>query len=268
MKISLRPGPKTAIPEDRTFDPGSNIVIFTSAKGGSGCSFLADSVASYMACKTTLNVLLVDMNQGRMDSRMVFGLDGSLHVRDMGDLPAVLETLDTSLLKKIVINMEDSLNIILPSLDVENRDIFHTGNLDVFIEALRDHFDLVIIDMPGNLIGHIDLSETDIPDRFIFVSLPDNVSASNTRLLMDHVGHYRTSYDFYLVINKYNIRQAVSPAGLSNMVRHPVAAFIPYDPDIEAIVNSRGPGSIFKYNLKAVRNISGLAQKIYQGLGI
>jgi pilus assembly protein CpaE len=267
MRISLRPGPETAIPEDRTFNPGSNIIIFTSAKGGAGCSFLADSVAAYMACKTTLNVLLVDMNPGRMDSRMVFGLDG-LHVRDMGSLPAVLETMDTSALKKIVINMEDSLNIILPSLDAENRNIFHTGSLNVFIEALRDHFDLVIIDMPGNLMGQIDLSETDIPDRFIFVSLPDNVSAANTRLLMDHIGHYRSSYDFYLVINKYNIKRAVSPAGLSNIIRHPVAAFIPYDLDIEEIFNNRGPGSIFKYNLKLVRNISGLAQKIYQGLGI
>ena len=69
----------------RTGHPESNIVIFTSAKGGSGCSFLANVVASYMAQKTTLNVLLLDMNTGRMGSRIVFDINGP-DVRDLGDL--------------------------------------------------------------------------------------------------------------------------------------------------------------------------------------
>ena len=245
----------------------SNIIVFTSAKGGCGCSFMANTIAAYMAIKTTLNVLLVDLNAGRMDSWIVFGLD-DLHARHMGNLPPVLEKMDVLALKKIVINMEDSLNIILPPLAVGNHYILDSKNLNIFIESIRDHFDLIFLDMPGYLLSHMDIHEVDISDRFVFVSLPDILSVNNTRLLMDHIKDYRSSYDFYLVINKYNMKPALSPTGLSNIIQHPIATFIPYDPDIENMVNTRGPGSIFKYNLRTVRNISGLATKLYEDLGV
>lgn len=264
MVLDLKSGSKTAISRASNSDPGSNIIIFTSARGGSGCSFLAYTVAEYMARKTTLNVVLVDLNVGRMDSRMVFNLDS--YVKDMGELQAPINNLDTNGLKKIVINMEDSLNIILPSLDRENRDIFNTESLNIFTESLRDHFDLVIMDMTADLLSQLDLEEIDISDRFVVVTLPDSISAYNTRLLNDHIRRYRSSNDIYLAVNKYNLRSSVSPTGLSNIIQHPVAAFIPYDRDIENMVNTRGPGSIFRYELKVVRNISALAKSIYQEL--
>jgi pilus assembly protein CpaE len=267
MAIKFKQGQAPGLGASRKIDRASNILVFTSAKGGCGCSFIANTVAAYMAKKTTLNVLLVDFNAGRMDSRIVFGLD-DLHTRHLGELPPVLEELGILSLKKIVINMEDSLNIILPPLAVEDQNILNTENLNIFIESVRDHFDLICLDMPGNLLGRVEISEVDISDRLIFVSLPDVLSINNTRLLMDYIKDYRSSYDFYLVINKYNIKPALSPTGLSNIIRHPITTFIPYDRDIENMVNTRGPGSIFKYNLRTVRNISGLAAKIYEGLGI
>ena len=77
MAIRFKQDKAARISGKRTGSPESNIIIFTSAKGGSGCSFIANSIAAYMAQKTTLNVLLLDMNTGRIDSRMIFGLDGT-----------------------------------------------------------------------------------------------------------------------------------------------------------------------------------------------
>lgn len=267
MALKLRQDEELAVQTNNKAGNGSNIILFTSAKGGSGCSFLAITVAAYMARKTTLNVLLVDMNIGRMDSRITFSLEDN-HTRNLGDLPPALEELDMFSLKKIVINMEDSLNIILPPLAVENNNILAAENLNIFIEAIREYFDLICIDMPGNMLGRIEISEIDISDRFVFVSLPDIFSVNNTRLLMDYVKDYRSSYDFCLVINKYNIKSASSPTGLSNIINHPITTFIPYDRDIENMVNTRGPGTIFKYSLKTVRSISGLAEKLYKDLDI
>jgi len=267
MAVKLKHDHASGITANRKMDWGSNIIVFTSAKGGSGCSFITNAVAAYMARKTTLNVLLVDLNAGRMDSRIVFGLEDP-HTRHLGDLPQAMDGLDIFSLKKIVINMQDSLNIILPPLAVENHYILDTGNLKIFIEAIRDHFDLICMDIPGNILNRINIAEVDISDRIIFISLPDVLSINNTRLLMDYIKDYRKSYDFYLVINKYNIGPTLSPTGLSNIIQHPITTFIPYDRDIENAVNTRGPGSILRYNLKTVRNISDLAAKIYEGLGI
>ncbi|HAJ94656.1 MAG TPA: hypothetical protein DCP02_00335, partial [Actinobacteria bacterium] len=60
---------------------------------------------------------------------------------------------------------------------------------------------------------------------------------------------------------------AISPTGLANILKYPVASFIPYDRDIEFLVNTRGPGYIFNYNLRIARSITELSRKIIEELG-
>ena len=85
---------------------------------------------------------------------------------------------------------------------------------------------------------------------------------------MEHISGYRSPHDFYLCINKYNLKPALSSTGLSNILGYPITTFIPYDRDIEELVNTRGPGHIFSYNLKIAKNISGFASRIYRDLGL
>ncbi len=250
----------------RTGSPESNIILFTSAKGGSGCSFLANSVASYMALKTTSNILLLDMNIGRSDSRIVFDVNDR-EIKDLGDIEENIKKLDTMVLKRVVINLESTLNLIVPPLKMDRTGIFQRENLNRFIECLRDHFDMICIDMPGHLFSYIDMMEIDIADRFVFVSLPDIFSVNNNKTLIDHLEGIRPGLDCYLVINKYNMRPAISPTGLANILKYPIASFIPYDRDIEFLVNTRGPGYIFNYNLRIARSITGLSRKIIEELG-
>ena len=56
-----------------TAGPESNVILFSSAKGGSGCSFIASTVSTYLARKTSVNILLLDLNVGKRDSRIIFG---------------------------------------------------------------------------------------------------------------------------------------------------------------------------------------------------
>ena len=75
------------------------------------------------------------------------------------------------------------------------------------------------------------------------------------------------SYSFDIVINKFNVRPAISFSKINNFVRHPIKAFIPYDRDIEFLFLNRGPFSIFNYNLRIVRNIIDYSNKLYESLG-
>lgn len=267
MALKTRREETTEAVSGRNGTPESNIIIFTSAKGGSGCSFMVNTIASYMAKKTTLNVLLIDMNIGRMDSRIIFGIKGPA-ARDLGDFPEGRDRLNTLGLKKIVINLENSLNLILPPLRIEKASFLGGYSLALLIEAVRNHFDLICIDMPEYLLTQIDMAELDISDRFVFITLPDIFSANNTRILMDHISEYRSQHDFYLVVNKYNLKTAISFTGLSNILGYPIATFIPYDRDIEDLVNKRGPGHVFRYGLKITRNISSFAARLYGDLGV
>jgi len=250
----------TAVPE-------SNIILFSSAKGGSGCSFIASAVSTYLARKTSVNVLLLDLNIGKRDSRVIFDVDDG-NYKDYGDIGSAAGSLDTSVLKRLVINFDNSLHLLLPPLDPGKKEILEGDNFNRFLESLRDHFDIICIDFPYHLFRYIDIGEIDIADRFVFVSLPDIVSINNTRILMEYIDNAKSHPDSYLIINKYNVRPAISPTGLTNILKFPVTSFMPYDRDIESLINTRGPDYLFNYNLRIVRNISELSQKIYEELDL
>lgn len=247
--------------------PESNVILFSSAKGGSGCSFIASTISTYLARKTSVNVLLLDLNTGKRDSRVIFDVDDGKY-KDYGDISSAIGNLDTSVLKRLVINLDNSLHLIVPPLDLEKKEILEGDNLSQFLESLRDHFDIICIDFPYHLFRYIDIGEIDIADRFVFISLPDIVSINNTRILMEYIDNAKSHPGSYLVINKYNVRPAISPTGLTNILKFPVSSFMPYDRDIEFLINTRGPDYIFNYNLRIVRSISELSQKIYEELDL
>ncbi|GAI01444.1 unnamed protein product, partial [marine sediment metagenome] len=61
----------------------SKIVLFSGSKGGCGCSFITYCVSTYLARETTKNILLLDLNIGKKDSRLVFNLMDDSY-RDLG----------------------------------------------------------------------------------------------------------------------------------------------------------------------------------------
>jgi len=85
-------------------------------------------------------------------------------------------------------------------------------------------------------------------------------------VLTNNIIYDGSSYDFDILINKFNTRPAISPAGLNTILNYPINAFIPYDRDIEFLILNRGPDSIFNYNLRIVNNISAFSKKIYEDL--
>lgn len=250
-----------------TVSSESNVILFSSGKGGSGCSFIASTIATYLARKTSSNILLLDLNTGKRDSRIVFDVDNGSY-RDFGDIANMVDSIDTSILKRLVINFDNSLHLIIPPLSLEKGDILKGDNFNQFLESLRDHFDIICIDFPCHLFKYIDMGEIDIADKFVFVSLPDIISVNNTRTLMEYIDSIKSHPGSYLVINKYNMRPAISPTGLTSILKYPISSFIPYDRDIEFLINTRGPDYIFNYNLRIVRSISELSQKIYEELDI
>jgi pilus assembly protein CpaE len=241
----------------------SSIILFSGTKGGCGCSFMANTVASYFAQKKSKNILLVDLNNGKKDSRLIFNLLNEDN-RDIGDLEGNLEDMDITVLKSLVINFETSLNLILPSLKFEKNSIFENDCLLDFFELLRSAFDIIIVDFPyqhflksrGYLAENI--------DRFVLVSQADTISVGNLGLLIRNLNLDNLAPGFEIIINKFNLKYVISPARIINIIKYPVNTFIPYDRDIESLYLSRGPFPIFRYNLRIVRSICDFADNIYE----
>lgn len=246
-------------------DDESKIVLFSGSKGGCGCSFIAYCVSTYLARETTKNILLLDLNIGKRDSRMVFNLSDESQ-RDLGDIERVIDELDISILKRIVINFENSLNLILPPVKIEKSDIIKKDRFEKILNILKDHFDIICVDFPNHLFGYSKFCLKEFINKFVFVSLPDLISVNNLNVMTGNIICDELYYDFDIIINKYNTRPAVSPSGLNTILKYPIDAFIPYDRDIEFLMLNRGPDSIFKYNLRIVHNISEFSRKLYEDL--
>ena len=171
-------------------------------------------------------------------------------------------------LKRLVINFENSLNLILPPLKIEKVKIICKDYLEKLLNVLKNHFDIICVDFPNYLFGQNNLCLKEFVDKFVFISLPDIVSVNNLNILTGNIIYDELYYDFDIVINKYNSRPAVSPSGLNSILKYPINAFIPYDRDIEFLILNKGPDSVFNYNLRIVQNISSFSMKIYEDLSL
>ena len=146
----------------------SKIVLFSGSKGGCGCSFITYCVSTYLARETTKNILLLDLNIGKKDSRLIFNLDDD-SCRDLGDIEEVINELDISILRRLVVNFENSLNLILPPIKIEKNKIVCKDYLEKLLDVLKEHFDIICIDFPNYLLGRSKICLKDFVDKFVFI---------------------------------------------------------------------------------------------------
>jgi len=245
----------------------SRTVVFSSATGGSGCSFIVNTISAYFAKKKNINVLLLDMQAGKKDSRTVFNISGDL-IRDQGDITCDFSEIDAAILKKLVINLESSLNIILPSLKFEKTNIQEISRIDKLLDVLSNYYDLVLIDLPFYHYFNIQQSFADRIDKFVFVSQADYISVINLENFISNFDCESSCLKLELLVNKFNLKTVISPARIMNTLRFPVKTFIPYDRDIEYLYLSRGPFAVFDYSLRTVNAIRDFADTMYEEIYI
>ncbi len=252
---------------DRLDGSESKIIFFSGSKGGCGCSFITYCVSTYLARETNRNILLLDLNIGKKDSRLIFNLVDNDY-RDLGDVEEVIDEMDVSILKRLVINFKNSLNLILPPVRLERNKFFDGDYMEKLLNILKEHFDIICVDFPGYLYNQYMISMKDLVDKYVFISLPDLVSVNNLNLMVKNIICDEFSYNCDILINKFNKRPAVSASELNSILKYPVNAFIPYDRDIEFLMLNRGPDSVFNYNLRTVNNISAFSKKIYEDFNL
>jgi septum formation inhibitor-activating ATPase MinD len=211
---------------DKSGKRDPKVVLFTGSKGGCGCSFITYCVSTCLARETEKNILLLDLNIGKKDSRLIFNLtDGDY--RDLGDAEEVIDEMDVSILKKLVINFDNSLNLILPPIRMDRNKFFCQKNLEKLLDTLKSYFDIICVDFPDYFFNPGSIILKDFVDKYVFISLPDLISVNNLNLMVKEIIYDEFSYDYDILINKFNTRPAVPATGLNSILHYPVNAFIP-----------------------------------------
>ncbi|MCL5072271.1 MAG: hypothetical protein M1308_15480, partial [Actinobacteria bacterium] len=89
----------------------------------------------------------MDLNIGKRDSRIIFNLEEK-DLRDIGDIEDSIKEIDISLLKRLVVNFDNSLNLILPPLKLEKNKICFGKNLSLLLGILKHYFEIICVDFP------------------------------------------------------------------------------------------------------------------------
>lgn len=260
----LIPNPGIEI-SDSLFSRETATIIISSAKGGSGCSFISNSLAAWFSRFKNKNVVLLDFNIGKKDSRIIFNIKQEA-IKDIGDIACSFDDINLNMLKKLVINTSTSLNVVLSPLNKEKIGVINPKNVHSLLNKLIKVFDIVVIDFPYHLILDRGYDFLEYCDKFIIVSQSDYISINNTEILINNIMLENMNSRFEIVINKFNIKPVIPYARIINILKFPVSSFIPYDPDIEFLYITKGPTSIFDYNLRVVKAISNFAEKVYKSI--
>jgi cellulose biosynthesis protein BcsQ len=236
---------------------GKTILVFGS-KGGCGNTFLTTCIANYFAMAET-NILLIDMHPNKQDIRYIFRIDSSI-MKNILDFEEVIEDMDLNVVKKVTINLETSLNIIL-----SGNKMFNPSKYDCLLSFLKNYFDIIIIDYPLDLLEPSTLEkQLNQADKLIITTLLDMISLVNLKSMIDRMGSLGILEKTSLVANRASRISNVS--SLNRLIRFPIDQFIPYDRDIESLFLSGKPHMIFKYEVRMIRSLRSYFHKIYSGL--
>jgi len=235
-------------------------IFFTGSKGGCGKSFIANCIANYIAVKSIYKVLMVDMNIGSKDSRTLYHIENE-EIMTITDLNNNCD-IDIDDIRKIILNFGNSLNYIFPPLKYQ-KIFFNYAFLQKLFELFKNNFDVIIVDSDICIDFSIkDKSIFYFADELMLISLIDKISITNLNPIISYFYRLREKINIKIIINKYNIKPSIPFLILNSMIKHPISHFIPYDKDIENLYLTKGPGSIFNYNLKIIKDLSLIGENI------
>jgi len=242
------------------------IILISGSKGGCGQSFITNCIGSYLAANTDKNILILDFNIGKTDSRIIYKAQDK-NIRSLYDIKNMSGEADDALLKKIVVNFGSSLNFIFPPLYFENQKTVTFKNFIGILSSLKKHFDVILIDEPSVFgLNNNENSIYEHIDKLLLVSLPDLISLSNLNVSINQLQDTMEYLGPKLIINKYNIKPSVSFSMLNTVLKYPVEYFLPFDRDIEQLYLEKGPACIFKYNLKITRDLAAISDNLMKEL--
>ena len=204
-------------------NPGT-VIVFSSAKPGSGGSTLAMQTAFSLRHQTGKRVLLADfdLKGGTVGFSCKAGSTGSFldALNNAGQLSA---STWAALLRDI-----DGVDV-LAAPDIPHSGEVDSRELNAVIEFARSRYDWIIIDVPVvfEQISLMVLSNADCAMLVLTPELPTLHLARKALQLLDHIGFPRER--FQVLVNRADRRHDISPSDMEKLFQCPVSSTFPND---------------------------------------
>ncbi len=200
------------------------VVVFSSAKPGSGASTLATQTAWALARLTSKSVLLIDLN---LDGGTIGFSLGVNHPYSVYDALQHADQLDSAAWSALAASLGGF--DLLPAPDVPSDETVEPSRLHELLEYARMHYDWVILDVPiiFHRLGLLALSESDNAFLVATSELPSLHLARRAVGMLIDLGFGKER--FQLVVNRTRKSDGIGASDMEKILNCPVRTSLPND---------------------------------------
>ena len=208
----------------RFASPAARVIAFVPAKGGSGATFLASSLAVELASRG-MRTLLTDLNVPFGDAALY--LTEARPTATLADLARQLARLDATLLDSASLSISDDLALLAAPDSVERYADVTAEAIDRILTVARSRYRFVILDA-GRGIDPVTIRGLDRADEILLVaqaSIPYLHAARRLIELFSGLGYDKGK--LRLVLNRHERGAEISPADAARTLGIELAHLIP-----------------------------------------
>jgi MinD-like ATPase involved in chromosome partitioning or flagellar assembly len=226
---------------------GGYLIVFLSAKGGTGTSSLCANYAmSIHHNKPESNVVVVDLVLPIGSIAPIVGYDGEVDLISVADLPSE-ETTGEYFHKRLPELELWNFQLLAGASDPERANELQVQRIPEIISVLQQAYDFVFVDL-GRSLSRISLPLLKKADLLVLIMSTDKSTITLTKKVLDYLrAQGIDSQSFYAILNRAVGLEGLTKTEAEEILDLPVRAALPYMGGSFALANNLNQPIILKY---------------------
>ncbi len=212
---------------------------FLSLRGGTGVTSLAINVAVALSRAKKVDTALVDLIPLGGHAALMLGLRPTSHVTNALFSNNHNLTMDTL---KPHFMQHSGLQLLASAVSYEQRLPLQNSRLEQLIALLKSAFHFSIFDIPGNILEPAFGAFLGQLDKIVLVFSPDMPSLQSTAITFQGLMQMQVPESKIMLVANQVMPQGALPVDtIQKAIKRPIAAYIPFEPDMITAINGRNP---------------------------
>lgn len=224
-----------------------NLIVFLSAKGGTGTSSLCANYAMTISqAKPEAKVVVVDLVLPIGSIAPIVGYDGKVDLVSVADLPSA-ETTGEYFRKHLPEIKLWQFQLLAGATDPEGANNLQVARIPEILTELRAVYDYVVLDM-GRALSRISLPIIQQADLLVLTVSTDKNTLTLTRKVWDYLQTQDIdAQNVFAILNRSIGREGLTKSEAEKMIELPIKTTMPYMGSDFTLANNLNQPIIAKY---------------------
>ena len=233
--------------EQKPVKEGGHLIVFLSAKGGTGTSSLCANYAMTIHNnKPESDVVVADLVLPIGSIAPIVGYEGEVDLVSVAELPSA--EISGEYFQKHLPKMEQwQFQLLAGATDPERANALQVGRIPEIISALQKSYDFVIVDL-GRSLSRISLPIIQKADLLVLIMSTDQSTITLTKKIWDYLqAQGIQSQNIFAILNRAVGLEGLTKVETEKILGLPIKTVLPYLGSNFALANNLNQPIIIKY---------------------